>query len=92
MATKTFMRGVHRCSRHTCDVCGMQVTVKGIKPPPGWTDLGVIGVQGILCCIDCGTDVAEHVAEWLLQRAEGLQQEQREPSAAQPSVPSTSAP
>jgi hypothetical protein len=51
----------------------MQVTLKGIKPPPGWVDLGIIGVEGVVCCIDCGADVAEHVAEWLLQRVKELE-------------------
>lgn len=70
MSAKSYRRGVHRYTRHTCDACGVKVVVRGIMIPPGWQALGLLGIDDVVICTECVTEFAEVAATWVLQQQE----------------------
>jgi hypothetical protein len=71
MSQENYRRGSLRYSRHTCDACGFVEKVKGVVLPPGWLDLGGVGIDGMAICQKCRASLGEAIAGWVLARRKG---------------------
>lgn len=64
MSARSYRKGVHRYTEHTCDGCGATAKVRGTVLPPHWRSLEMFSDEDSVICLECIIELSEMVELW----------------------------